>query len=292
MIGPAALKGLDRVSLAVDNLEAARKSFLALGFTLSARSRHLGRGTGAYRIALPGLADDGVHLELVAQIDASEPDPALQARLKHHGEGLLALTLKAQDMNAAEAEARATLSDPARDSLRPEIRTSIDHDGGQTKADFTLLTLLDGLGKRPVLQASAHATPELIYQNRWMHHLNGALAVREVHVRSDSLVDDIYAAAPFCAPAQNAAQDRQVAARMDGDRVARLVLYSDAAWAGMYGEGDPHTAGLVFECDNAIEAKSHLQAVGLEPEFVNSRLNGYRVPIAHSHGIWMTFVSA
>ena len=284
----SSIMGLDRVSLAVENLEAARKSFEALGFSLSSRSRHVGRGTGNYRILMPGVAGNGVYIELLAQIDAHEQDDLLQTRLQGPGEGLLSLGLKTEHAEGAQGD----LADDLAGGDVFQAFGSVDKDGVAQMASFNLLTLLEAHKSRPAMAAVEHGSRDLIYQDKWMSHANGALAIREIHVRSDSVNEDVAATQPFFTPAQNEAQDRQVDALMDGERVARMTFLSDPAWDELYGEAADGTAGLVIECANAIETKAHLEAAGVEVEFVNSRLNGYRVPLDQTHGIWLTFVSA
>ena len=80
------ISGLDRVSIAVENLETARRSFAALGFTVAERARHVGRGTGDYSLVMPGVAGNGVTIELVAQIDQHEDDGGIALRL-NRGKG-------------------------------------------------------------------------------------------------------------------------------------------------------------------------------------------------------------
>lgn len=280
----SSIQGLDRVSIAVTNLEAARKSFETLGFSLAARSRHVGRGTGNYRILMPGVAGDGCYIELLAQIDAHEEDALLSARLADQGEGLVSLGLKTKDAEAAQSD----LPD-AGDVM--SAYGSVERDGTTQMANFTLLDLLAAKGRRPAMAAVEHGSHDLIFQPRWMTHANGVVAVREVHVRSDSVRDDALATEGFTTSAQNEAEDRKVDDLMDGQRVSRLSFLSDKGWEALYGEGDTATAGLVLECENAIETKSLLTEAGLEPEFVNSSLNGYRIPVTKTHGIWLTFVS-
>lgn len=277
------IQGLDRVSIAVENLEVARASFAALGFTLAPRSRHVGQGTGNYTIALSGVAGDGAYIELLAQIDAHQEDASLVNRLNLSGEGLLSLGLKTQDVEAAQSA--LDLGDPV------QTHRAIHADGMTKMASFNLLSVLDSVKNRPSFDLVEHMSPELVFQPDLMAHENLATGIREIHVRSDSVRDEVMTCAPYCTPAQTDAQARQVDALMDGSRVARLTFLSDKAWGDLYGKNDAATAGLVIECSNAIEAKAYLESAGFAPEFVNSRLNGYRLPVEKTHGVWITFVA-
>ena len=280
----SSITGLDRVSIAVTNLEAARKSFETFGFSLAARSRSVGQGTGNYGILMPGVAGDGCCLELLAQIDVREEDVLLSARLADQGEGLVSLSLKTKDAEAAQTDIIGS------GELIPAYRL-VERDGTTQIASFLLLDLLSARGQRPAMAAVEHRDHGLTFQPRWMTHANGVVAVREIHVRSDSVREDVLASQQFTTSAQNEAEDRKVADLMGGQRVARLTFLSDKAWEAFYGEGDTSTAGLILECKNAIETKSLLIEAGLEPSFVNSFLNGYRIPVSKTHGIWLTFVS-
>ena len=276
------IAGLDRVRIAVENLETARRSFAALGFTVAERARHVGRGTGDCSVVMKGVDGTGMVLELVAQIDRHEEDQALTSRLKS-GEGVLALGLKTKDADAA-AEALA-LSAPQ------QAFRSIDQDGSMKMASFSLLDVLGASDKRPALEAVENLSPELVFQDRWMAHANTAVAVREIQIRSDSVRTDVLACAPYASPAQTDAQAREVEAKLDGGRVARVTFLSDKAWGDLYGKEDTATSALVIECENAITAKTFLEEAGMKPEFVNSRLNGYRIPVEKSHGVHLTFVA-
>ena len=276
------IAGLDRVRIAVENLETARRSFTALGFTVAERARHVGRGTGDCSVVMRGLDGTGMVLELVAQIDRHEEDAALTSRLKS-GEGVLALGLKTVDADKA-AEA-LDLSTPQ------QAFRSIDQDGAMKMASFSLLDVLAASGKRPALEAVENLSADLVFQDRWMTHANTALAVREIQIRSDSVRTDVLACAAYTSPAQTDAQAREVEAKLDGGRVARLTFLSDKAWGDLYGKDDTATAALVIECENAIAAKTLLEDAGMTPEFVNSRLNGYRIPVEKSHGVHLTFVA-
>ena len=276
------IAGLDRVRIAVENLETARRSFAALGFTVAERARHVGRGTGDCSVVMKGVDGTGMVLELVAQIDRHEEDAALTARLKS-GEGMLALGLKTTDADIAAQE--LDLASPQ------QAFRSIDQGGSMKMASFSLLDVLAAGGKRPALEAVENLSPELVFQDRWMRHANTALAVREIQIRSDSVRSDVLACAPYTCPAQTDGQARAIEAQMDGNRVARLTFLSDKAWGDLYGKDDTATAALVIECENAITAKTFLEDAGMNPTFVNSRLNGYRVPVEKSHGVHLTFVA-
>ena len=276
------IAGLDRVRIAVENLETARRSFKTLGFTVAERARHVGYGTGDYSIILKGVDGAGMALELIAQIDRHEEDASLTKRLEL-GEGVLALGLKTG--NIEEAAKDLDLSDGE------QAYRSIKADGAIKMASFNLLDILEATDQRPALEAIEILTPDLLFQKPLMDHANTALAVREIQVRSDSVRTDVLACAPFTSPAQTDAQAREVEARLDGERVARLTFLSDKAWGDLYGKEDTASAALVIECENAIAAKTLLEEAGLEPQFVNSRLNGYRVSVDKTHGVHLTFIA-
>jgi len=169
--------GLDHVGVAVPDLAAAAAEWVALGFTVQPLAPHMadGRptGTGNRNIMLR----EG-YIELLATIDAARPSASI-ARFLAHYTGIHVLTLATDDEAAALARlARAGFATAIARSSRP---ASADAPDGP-QAAFARLPLAEA---DPRLQLLRHLTPELVWQERFLAHPNGARALREVIVAAD-----------------------------------------------------------------------------------------------------------
>ena len=118
------IAGIDHLVIAVRDLEAARMGWTRLGFTLSPRGKHLGRGTGNYCVMFPhdyielfGIVSservnpEGMAIELAIRQWARSDDAAAlsvssvdAARLKIVGQ-----LYRATGLAADEADAEAFL---------------------------------------------------------------------------------------------------------------------------------------------------------------------------------------
>ena len=66
--------------MATADLEAARRTFAGLGFTVTPRGRHVGWGTGNYCIMFPGN-----YIELLGIVDADRFTNNLETHLAERG---------------------------------------------------------------------------------------------------------------------------------------------------------------------------------------------------------------
>jgi catechol 2,3-dioxygenase-like lactoylglutathione lyase family enzyme len=172
------IAGIDHVIIAVRDLERGRAAWTRLGFTLSPRGRHIGRGTGNYCIMFPSD-----YLELMGIVDAADSVERLAAFLERR-EGLMAAAFA--PAGTAE-EARAALlhrglhpSEPRPLARRTELPTET------LMPRFSLIALPPE--ETPGLDSflCSHLTPELMRRPEWLVHPNGAQRLNAIHVLVDS----------------------------------------------------------------------------------------------------------
>ena len=183
---PARIDGIDHVIIGVHDLEAARRIYTRLGFTVSPRGRHLGRGTANYCMMF-----DADYLELRGIVDASQFTDDLD-RFLERGEGLNGVVFSTPDADACLAALRAAEVDV----LPPmDVSRLIDLPDEEVSLRFKLLHLLPEA--TPGLHAiiSQHLTLDLLRRPDWLSHANGARSVSEVTVVMADLkgVADSYA---------------------------------------------------------------------------------------------------
>jgi hypothetical protein len=172
------IAGLDHVIIALRDLERARMGWTRLGFNLTPRGRHLGRGTANYCVM---FARD--YLELLGVVERGEHAQRLDAFLKRR-EGPMAVAFAPEGPPEAAAEALAALglhpSEP-----RP-LGRQLELPEGTVVPRFSLMTLPPE--ETPALDCflCAHLTPELVRRPEWLAHPNGARGINSVHV----LVED------------------------------------------------------------------------------------------------------
>jgi Glyoxalase-like domain len=172
------IAGIDHVIVGVRNLEGARAAWSRLGFTLSARGRHIGQGTANYCIMFP--AD---YLELLGIVDMADSVERLGAFLARR-EGPMAVAFTPE---GAPDEARAAL---LRRQLHPAeprpLSRRIELPEGTATPRFTLVSLPPQ--ETPGLDSflCSHLTPELMRRPEWLVHANGANRLNAVYVLVDS----------------------------------------------------------------------------------------------------------
>jgi catechol 2,3-dioxygenase-like lactoylglutathione lyase family enzyme len=181
---------LDHVIVAVRNLDEAATAWRRLGFTLTPRGLHEGKGTGNHCIMFPNT-----YIELLGIVDATGTKGRLGQRVNERGEGGMGIAWGADDADTTCAALRAAgidAEDP-NDLCRP-----LDLDGKRDLVRFRNI-MLPGLQLPGTMQfVCTHVTPELTRARReWQLHPNGATGIAEVFVAAT----DIAAARAHLAPA-------------------------------------------------------------------------------------------
>ena len=176
MSGATAL-ALDHVGVAARDLGPLAAAYERLGFTLTPVARQSGRrapdlpvepyGTGN-RCAFLGHG----YIELIAVLDPSRFDNGLDGWLaRYAGAHIIALAMGDEAANLDRLR-RAGVPIPGVAYLERPVEP------GGPVARFARLPLPDAPEGR--LQLIRHLTPELVWQDRWMAHANGAVALEGV----------------------------------------------------------------------------------------------------------------
>ncbi|WP_419903785.1 VOC family protein [Kiloniella sp.] len=165
------LKGIDHLLVGVDKLEEARHHYLRLGFRLTPRGRHIGWGTANYCIMFP---DD--YLELIGIVDASQDTNGLDTFLEK-GEGGLGFAFRS--LNTQEtADSLTDLGVPIEGPN--DLRRILELDNGDVMPAFKLLRYSAEVTPEMATFVCDHKTPEIVWQDQWVGHENGANGIRRI----------------------------------------------------------------------------------------------------------------
>ena len=168
--------GIDHSLIGVRDLEAARRTWQSLGFTVTPRGRHIGWGTANYCL----MFERG-YVELLGILDPAQFTNDLDKFLAGR-EGLLGLAF-------ASADAASTAAKLAGAGLHPEgpkdLKRLLELPAGDQLPAFKLVYL--PAAELPDLRAffCQHLTPELVRRPEWLVHENGAKRLIALTVASD-----------------------------------------------------------------------------------------------------------
>ena len=168
---------LDHVGIAARDLTPLATAFERLGFTLSPTAQQSGRRTPDGPVEPYGTGNRCAflrhgYIELIAILDPARFDNGLGAWLSRYaGAHIIALAIGDEAANL-ERLRRGGLPIPGTAYLERPVEPS------GPVARFARLPLPDAPEGR--LQLIRHLTPELVWQDRWMEHANGAVALESV----------------------------------------------------------------------------------------------------------------
>jgi len=169
MIG--GITGIDHVLVGVRDLDAARRAYQHLGFTVSPRGRHIGWGTANYCVMFPGG-----YIELLGIVDPAQFTNNLDRFLETR-EGLLGLAFASGDA-AAAAQA---LNDRGIETDAPQdLRRKLELPEGEVEPAFKLVHLPSATTPGMRAFICQHLTRDLVWQSPWLDHGNGARALDSV----------------------------------------------------------------------------------------------------------------
>ena len=168
------IAGIDHVIVGVRDLERARMGWTRLGFALSPRGRHIGRGTANYCIM---FGSD--YIELLGIVDPNDFVRRLDTFLGQR-EGLMAAAFAPA---LPPDELRAVLLQRGLHPSEPRaLGRQLELPEGTVVPRFSLISLPSE--ETPGLDSfiSAHLTPELMRRPEWLDHPNSAAGIKGIHV--------------------------------------------------------------------------------------------------------------
>lgn len=176
--------GLDHVIVAARDLEAARRDWRRLGFSVTPRGRHIGWGTANYCVMFP---QD--YIEILGVVDPSLYVHGLDRFLAER-EGLQGAAFATGDAAAAAA---ALHRDGFAEEKEPrDLARILELPEGEVRPAFKLVHPGDPSAFGMPAFLCQHLTPTLIRRPAWLTHANGARGIRALDVavdRPDRLVD-------------------------------------------------------------------------------------------------------
>jgi catechol 2,3-dioxygenase-like lactoylglutathione lyase family enzyme len=172
------LSRLDHLVIAVENLDEAAATYRRLGFSLTPRGLHEGRGTGNHCIMFKSS-----YIELLGIVDEIGAQGRLAERVKARGEGAMGIAYGADDADEAAVALRAAgiaAEDPN------ELSRPLELDGKRELVRFRNV-MMPGLTLPNVMQfVCTHLTPELTRaRHDWQLHPNGATGISEIFIAVD-----------------------------------------------------------------------------------------------------------
>ena len=166
--------GLDHALVLVEDLDAARARFAALGFTVSPRGLHSAqRGTANHTVML-----HGAYIELLGVLTPTPLNAERRASMAAAGPGLHGLAFRIEDAEATPAAlaARGVRTHSASDFSRPVPLVG----GGEALASFRTHQMDRAQFPLGMAFLCQHLTPELLWQPALLGHPNTATRLGEV----------------------------------------------------------------------------------------------------------------
>ena len=164
---------IDHPVYAVADLDASRRTWGSLGFTVPPRGSHIEWGTGNLCIMFP---DD--YLEMRGIADPTKFLMHLEEHLEEHGEGLMGVAFATEDVHRSYQDMLANGVDTAEPR---KLTRNFEHPEGWTKPSFELCVPaasdIEGLMHVVVIQ---HLTPELLRRDDFLRHDNGAVGINSM----------------------------------------------------------------------------------------------------------------
>ena len=165
------ITGIDHVRIGVHDLQAARGVYRRLGFKMSPRGRHIGRGTANFCVMFPGS-----YLELLGVVDPAQFTNNLDRFLELR-EGIAGIAFASDDAAAAaqDLSARGIAAGAPQDLIR-----RLELPEGDVEPAFKLVHLPDTASPGAPAFICQHLTPALVRQSPWLEHANGARGLASV----------------------------------------------------------------------------------------------------------------
>ncbi len=279
------IDGIDHAVVAVADLEAACARFRRLGFVTTPRRRMVGWGTANYSV----MFDDKDFIELLGIIDPEAfLTPGLKAFLDG-GEGIMAVTMRADDVTAAHAALAAIGAAP---TPLGEVTINCEAPDGIVPQSFRWLKIGESATPDMYVMLVQPLTPQNMRRPEWVTHPNGASRIRSLTI----VVEDPVALRPayerlFGVSASDSPGGFRIGTG-HGDyrfttRGALSAEVGDAARQVMHPA--PAIAVLSLETTDLLAARNCLDASGVSYQTVDG---GLRLPPAEACGMILEFVAA
>lgn len=276
------IKAFDHVLVGVADLEAARQNWERLGFAACPRGRHIGWGTANYCLMFPEN-----YVELIGIVDPAQFTNNLDNFLAERGEGLLGAAYRSADVegDVALLRQRGLSVEGPKDLAR-----IIEHPDGELRPRFRLMHFEPE--SRPGLLAFAcqHLTPEMVWQQPWLRHPNGAQRLTRVV----AIVEDLEAPAEIGRAWFGDAQIRRGTASvtMNAGDFQLELLHPEMAQTRYKGALAPNflgPAGFTIAVEDLAACRQLLEAAGVA---VMEGATTLVVPPSEANGVVLEFVSA
>lgn len=180
---PGDIEGLDHVAIMARDLADAAAAYERLGFALTPPSRHSGAREAGGPVVAFGTANrcamfrDG-YLEILGIVDPALYDNKVSEFLARY-EGLHIVAFGCSDADAvARRLGAAGIAVAGTHALERRIGTP----DGETTARFKLVRLPHALVPEGRVIAIEHLTRAALWQERWLDHPNGAVALVGVEI--------------------------------------------------------------------------------------------------------------
>lgn len=186
------ITSLDHVAVMVTDLIAAGASYERLGFRLTPLSQHSGALSAGGKVEKWGVANRCImlrrgYLELMGVVDPALYDNRVPDFLARY-QGIHILAFGCED---AVATANALAAAGFGATGVHALSRTLDTPEGERLAKFNLVRLPPEETPEGRVLAIEHVTPEYLWQERYLDHPNGAMALTELVV----CVDDVNEAA-------------------------------------------------------------------------------------------------
>lgn len=268
-------RGIDHLVLAVRDLDAAAKTYEALGFTLTPRAQHP-FGTANRLVQLQGCFVELLEVDRPELIGPSQQLPSFAEYNRDflaRREGLSMLVLESENAMATRAELSAAGLKP-----RPIVsfeREAEQPDGTTATVGFDLVTV-DFNAAAVGFFTCAQRRPDLFWKPEYQDHPNGARTIRLLDMQSprQARMEDFLARFTGVRPTVS-----QIASTFDTPR-GRIALRADGR--------APRFNGFIIEVPSLAPVRDAAKAAGIA---FNERRFGIEFAPEVAHGVRMAFLA-
>ena len=274
--------GIDHSVVAVRDLEHARAVYNRLGFTTTPRRRFTEWGTANY-----GVMFEHDFIELLGIVDPSaEVTPGLEDYLVD-GEGVMAVTLHADDVKAARAALSKGGFDP---SDLNETEITLEAPDGPVSQRFRWLRIAADTTPDMYMMLVQPLTPETMRRPEWLAHANGACAIMGLTVVVDDPLGQMGSYEALFGPGSSAPTDNTLAIHTGH---GALIFVTEDNFSLMHprvaaaSRRTPFIGAMSLETRDVRATAAFLDGAGVPHEFSGEGV--VRVSPEHACGVVLEF---